>query len=569
MTRKPLLLAFVAGGALVVCIRMLWPGLGGAIAAAIVAVAVVWTLGIYYWQGEVLRRDRAGDDLYYLGLLLTLVSLIYALVALFLLGDDGDVQVRVNTLIGNFGIALLSTVAGILGRILLQDSSEGELAAGMAAETQQGARDARREQAPLLTDEMREAAAHMLELRRTLREAADAFAHFTRVTLSHADHIKSHTEQLLQDFNQHMAAAAKQRLEDTEAVWQNVGSAMRQEGEGLLHGIQETVSGAAARTEETWRSLVGQIESASAASRERLHSDAEEMGQMLARLEAANGSLQSLANAVDGTERRVSTLGEAASGATTSLKANTTALADAVGRQMAEQAQAWKRAVQDFDAAVEVQRERSERANAATQAAIDALVASLGAAEQDVATLGSTAAGAAAGAEARIAELLAALDALANGAKEQQEASLRAWREAASTFSAAAREQLARERDAWRDVLAGFNTGRKRKAPHREYNAPGWPHQTVGRAVEPGEPQLLAHGPNGCHATGRGLSTWHGAGAHGRGSVHSVVVPAAARTVGHGARLGSRARAAGLGAPTAERPAGHVAGGSRTSGRAW
>ena len=466
MAKKPLLWAFLAGGALVVGIRVIWPGLGGAVAAAVVAVTAVWMLGIYYWQSEALRRDRAGDDLYYLGLLLTLISLIYALVALFLLGDGsaGDVQARVNALIGNFGIALLSTVAGILGRILLQDSAKEEQSPpdtkpdGADEEEAERAREERREQETLLTDEVREAVARMLELRRTLREAADAFAHFTRVTLSHADHIKSHTEQLLEDFNRHMAAAAKQGLDDTEAAWQKVGEAMRQDGEGLLRSIEEAVSGAAARTEKAWRGLAGQIDSASAAARERLQTDADEMGQILARLAAANGSLESLVGAVDGTERHVTALGEAVAGTAASLEANTTALTDAAGRQMAEQAHAWQRALQDFDAAAETQREQNERATAATQAAIDALVESLDATGQEVATLGSAAAGAASGAEARIARFLDTLEALANGARTQQEASLRAWREAASAFSAEAREHLAQERDAWRDVLAGFNT---------------------------------------------------------------------------------------------------------------
>lgn len=478
MVKKPLLWAFLAGSALVVGIRVIWPGLGGAIAAAVVAVTAVSMLGIYYWQSDVLRRDRAGDDLYYLGLLLTLISLIYALVALFLLGDDStrDVQVRVDALIGNFGIALVSTVAGILGRILLQDPSkdpqqdspkerpDAEDEATAAEQETERAREDRREQETLLAAEMREAVPHMLELRRTLREATDAFAHFTRVTLSHADHTKSHTEQLLEDFNRHMAATAKQALDDARAAWQDVGSGMRREGEGLLLSIEQAVSGAAARTEETWRGLAGQIDSASQAARERLQSDAEEMGQILERLVAANGSLESLAGAVDGTERHVAALGEAAAGTVASLAANTTALTDAAGRQMAEQARAWRKAVQDFDAAVEIQRERSERANAATQAAMDALASSLGAAGQDVAALGSVAEGAAADAEARVAKVLDTLEVLANGARAQQEASLRAWREAASVFSTEAREHLARERDAWREVLAGFNTAESAKS---------------------------------------------------------------------------------------------------------
>lgn len=60
------------------------------------------------------------DNCYYMGLLFTLVSLIYSLIALFLFNVGGyDVAERTNNLIGSFGIALFSTFAGILFRILL------------------------------------------------------------------------------------------------------------------------------------------------------------------------------------------------------------------------------------------------------------------------------------------------------------------------------------------------------------------------------------------------------------------------------------------------------------------
>lgn len=70
------------------------------------------------------RRDNIGlhnpDNLYYMGLLFTLSSLVYSLVTLFLLNSNADdVAGRVYNLIGSFGIALVSTFAGILFRILL------------------------------------------------------------------------------------------------------------------------------------------------------------------------------------------------------------------------------------------------------------------------------------------------------------------------------------------------------------------------------------------------------------------------------------------------------------------
>ncbi len=504
--KKPLFGAFLAGTALVVGIRWLYPDTAGAVAAAVAAAMVVLALGVYYWNSAAKQRERAGDDLYYLGLLLTLVSLIYALVSLFVFSlEAGDVQARVDMLIGNFGIALISTVAGILGRILLQDSAgetpprdahgpAGNKGAGgdQGTDEDEGADERVREQEARLAAEMREAVANMMRLRRDLREAADAFAHFTRVTLSHAHHVKSHTEELLEGFNQHIAAVAERGVDDTGAAWRKVGEAMRQEGEDLLGSVEAAATGAAERTEETWRSLVGQIESASRAARDRLEADAREIGQTLAHLETTNGSLGSLASALDDAQRHVSTLAERASSATAALDANATetvaaqralvegteasqgaalesfeaaaaALTAAVRNQVAEQTRAWQQAVDDFDAAAEAQRQSSAGALTDAGRAIDALVVSLGAAEQDVTALGGAASGAAAGAEVRAGEVLATLSALAQGAKEQQEESLRVWREAASRFSEDARKHLATEADAWREVLDGFDTAESAK----------------------------------------------------------------------------------------------------------
>lgn len=434
MNRRPLFWAFVAGAGLIVCIRLASPDLGGAIAAAVVALVVVVWLGLYYRNSEVIRRDRAGDDLYYLGLLLTLVSLIYALVWLFIVNDTGDVQPRVHEMIGNFGIALVSTVAGILGRILLQDTS-GEPFGAAAPRTerqapgQPGQERGDGEQQALLTQATREATATMLELRRQLREATDAFAHFTRVTLSHADHTKSHTQELLEDFNQRMASTAEGQLDATAAAWQHVAEALGTEGERLLSHIDEAVSGATKRTDEAWRDLAGGLDSASAAARQRLEADVEEMGRMLHQLATANGSLEALASSLDGAQSHVSALAETAASAAAALKANT-------DEMLAGQRQAM----------------------ATTQRSVDALVGSLEAAKTDIAALGSAAASAATGAEPRIADILDTLNGMAESVRQQQEASLREWRDAASRFSADTREHLDQEARAWHALIDGFKT---------------------------------------------------------------------------------------------------------------
>lgn len=63
-----------------------------------------------------LRRDQAGDNVYYLGLLFTLVSMMSAL-----WGVAGDEE-RVDRLLAAFGVALTSTILGVLLRIVLHQT---------------------------------------------------------------------------------------------------------------------------------------------------------------------------------------------------------------------------------------------------------------------------------------------------------------------------------------------------------------------------------------------------------------------------------------------------------------
>ena len=79
---------------------------------ACVLIVIYGFSGLFLFQKNRMRVDRTGDNCYYLGLTYTLASLISAL---FLIGDD-TISI---TLLGNFGIALYSTAAGIIMRLML------------------------------------------------------------------------------------------------------------------------------------------------------------------------------------------------------------------------------------------------------------------------------------------------------------------------------------------------------------------------------------------------------------------------------------------------------------------
>lgn len=82
---------------------------GGVVALMSLYVAVCWRSAIAQ-----LREDVIADNVYYLGFLFTLTSLGIALYQIQSAGEG-----LVETLLANFGIALMSTIAGVFLRVLI------------------------------------------------------------------------------------------------------------------------------------------------------------------------------------------------------------------------------------------------------------------------------------------------------------------------------------------------------------------------------------------------------------------------------------------------------------------
>jgi len=80
---------------------------------AVSAVAAMILYGVIAFQIPVvqMRLDRLGDNFYYLGFIYTLASLTAALMQL-----QGGMEI--DQLLGSFGIALVTTIVGIAGRVL-------------------------------------------------------------------------------------------------------------------------------------------------------------------------------------------------------------------------------------------------------------------------------------------------------------------------------------------------------------------------------------------------------------------------------------------------------------------
>jgi DNA anti-recombination protein RmuC len=84
--------------------------------ALVVAIPVIVILGYAFLSWFLprleLRRDQIGDNLYYMGFLLTLVSLSVTLI-------QYSEEANEDFIVSNFGVALVSTIVGILGRTIL------------------------------------------------------------------------------------------------------------------------------------------------------------------------------------------------------------------------------------------------------------------------------------------------------------------------------------------------------------------------------------------------------------------------------------------------------------------
>jgi hypothetical protein len=90
------------------------------VAAGAVALMVAYGLLAYRMPDVKLRLDRLGDNFYYLGFIYTLASMSAALLQL----RQGY---EIDALLGNFGIALTTTIVGVVGRVLfVQMRSEND-----------------------------------------------------------------------------------------------------------------------------------------------------------------------------------------------------------------------------------------------------------------------------------------------------------------------------------------------------------------------------------------------------------------------------------------------------------
>lgn len=206
--------AFLIGLVLICLTKLIGqeqPIWGGVIASAL----GIGVMGFYLREQKATRPEseqpRLGDEIYYIGLLYTLTSLCAALVTLFLMDPvTKTLEERTDEMIGSFGIALLTTMAGIVMRMTLQrhGDEEHETVIRISSDMKGVNVDLER---------------HAHELRRQLQNSTNAFASHTNTTILQAKTIHSHMDEMIKTFHEGLVQKAKAELESLNTIYRAVG----------------------------------------------------------------------------------------------------------------------------------------------------------------------------------------------------------------------------------------------------------------------------------------------------------------------------------------------------------
>ena len=276
--------------------------------AAGVAGGVVLLLMGYYWLNDKDAPEEEGDNVYYLGLLFTLLSLMFTLVELF--GGDTDARgnaERIRVLLENFGIALTSTVVGIFGRVWLLNWQWNR-----SSPTSEADDDGTLSVPPppnASVEELEGFNRHLLgRIARDLTDGANALARFHRIVRSHAtdteEILHSHSQVLrresveFRDALQSNADSFAQELKrQAESSFQTVGRSLGEVGQqagSLLEQLQSAHEGHSEQVVATARSFHDEFQSTSRQSLEALRRNfdtaAQQAEALPERLRAAHAS---------------------------------------------------------------------------------------------------------------------------------------------------------------------------------------------------------------------------------------------------------------------------------------
>ena len=214
--------------------------------AAIVAAGVVLALTIYYILNDEDAPEEEGDNVYYLGLLFTLISLMISLLESFdgIVEGDEISKGAILALLENFGIALISTIFGIAGRVAVQNWQRTSTAD--RARFPDGL--PKRHLPPVGADpgDLERFNRHLLgRIASDLTQGANALARFHRIVRGHA----SETDDFLSN---HGKTLVRESIEFRDTLQQNAAS--------FSEDLKAQSTDAVATVADSLRVLVDQVD---------------------------------------------------------------------------------------------------------------------------------------------------------------------------------------------------------------------------------------------------------------------------------------------------------------------
>lgn len=215
--------AFAIGFALIFVAKLIVRGypIAGGLVASMLGILVMWRYRADQSRSRPENeRPRLGDEVYYLGLLYTLTSLCAALVSLFLLyGSEQTLEKRTDEMIGSFGIALSTTMAGIVMRMKLQRHTTEGKATIIRIPHPPGEPNEGGVNIEGVTVDLER---YAYELRRQLQNSTNAFASHTNQSILQAKSIHSHLDEMMQAFHRGLEQKANDQLESLKAIYNEV-----------------------------------------------------------------------------------------------------------------------------------------------------------------------------------------------------------------------------------------------------------------------------------------------------------------------------------------------------------
>lgn len=291
------------------------------LASAVAVCMVIYGFGIqiYVDDGDV-PGDIKGDSIYYLGLLFTFAALVAALIT-FDWGAAGTDADGTTGSIRNFGIALLTTIVGLAGRVwfTMSQESPGDIADTARSELEETVSlmkeslDRARDDLDIMANKFRDSSAGLAKTAATIVESTKRTAGTYQALDAYTGQVAGAAESLTHQMDQlkgvcGLCASALLSLQETarelgthlDDVPARLGShfdraqAQLKKAEATFDGINRVAGPAAERVADTLRGVEGTAAAASALGRS--------LSGMRGSAEQAGKALAGIADAVDSHE---------------------------------------------------------------------------------------------------------------------------------------------------------------------------------------------------------------------------------------------------------------------------